>query len=122
MKSRFLHATPVEFQLFESILLEDGEYFLLPEHLDRLRESAEYFGFVFTRIEADLERMPSRLGERPNPLVTALSGAFYTWHDDMELGGAEIALQAAQLREMGERDLERDECAGLAGQLSASIG
>ena len=45
VKSRFLHSTPVEFQLFESILLEDGEYFLLPEHLKRLRESAEYFGF-----------------------------------------------------------------------------
>ena len=47
VKSRFLHSTPVEFQLFESILLEDGEYFLLPEHLERLRESAEYFGFQF---------------------------------------------------------------------------
>ncbi len=47
VKSRFLHSTPVEFQLFESILLEDGEYFLLPEHLKRLRESAEYFGFKF---------------------------------------------------------------------------
>jgi para-aminobenzoate synthetase/4-amino-4-deoxychorismate lyase len=45
VKSRFLHATPVEFQLFESILLEDGNYFLLTEHLERLRESAEYFGF-----------------------------------------------------------------------------
>ena len=29
VKSRFLHSTPVEFQLFESILLEDGEYFLV---------------------------------------------------------------------------------------------
>lgn len=45
VKSRFLHATPVEFQLFESILLENGEYFLLPEHLERLQQSADYFGF-----------------------------------------------------------------------------
>jgi para-aminobenzoate synthetase/4-amino-4-deoxychorismate lyase len=45
VKSRFLHTTPFEFQLFESILLEDGNYFLLTEHLERLRESAEYFGF-----------------------------------------------------------------------------
>ena len=45
VKSRFLYSTPVQFQLFESILLEDGEYFLLPEHLERLRESAEYFRF-----------------------------------------------------------------------------
>jgi len=56
VKSRFLYATPVEFQLFESILLENGEYFLLPEHLKRLSESAAYFGFE-TRIDADLERI-----------------------------------------------------------------
>ncbi len=30
VKSRFLYARPFEFQLFESILLEDGDYFLLP--------------------------------------------------------------------------------------------
>jgi len=48
VKSRFLHSQPVEFQLFESILLEDWDYFLLPEHLERLRESAEYFGFKYS--------------------------------------------------------------------------
>jgi len=58
VKSRFLRSAPVEFQLFESILLENGEYFLLPEHLKRLGDSAEFFGFVFgTRINADLERI-----------------------------------------------------------------
>ena len=56
VKSRFLYSTPVEFQLFESILLEGGAYFLLAEHLKRLSESAEYFGFV-ARIDADLERI-----------------------------------------------------------------
>jgi para-aminobenzoate synthetase/4-amino-4-deoxychorismate lyase len=56
VKSRFLREQPVEFQLFESILLEDGEYFLLQEHLERLRDSAAYFGFE-TRINADLERI-----------------------------------------------------------------
>ena len=48
VKSRFLHSTPVEFQLFESILLENGEYFLLAEHLKRLKDSAEYFGFRYS--------------------------------------------------------------------------
>jgi len=58
VKSRFLHTQPVEFQLFESILLEDGEYFLFERHVQRLRDSAEYFGFTFreARISADLER------------------------------------------------------------------
>ena len=36
VKSRFLHASPIEFQLFESMLLEDGEYFLLERHIERL--------------------------------------------------------------------------------------
>ena len=58
VKRRFLHSQPVEFQLFESILLEDGDYFLLAEHLERLSDSAEFFGFVRgTRINADLERI-----------------------------------------------------------------
>jgi len=59
VKSRFLHAEPVEFQLFESMLLEDGEYFLLERHVQRLRDSAEYFGFGFSeaQIRADLERI-----------------------------------------------------------------
>jgi para-aminobenzoate synthetase / 4-amino-4-deoxychorismate lyase len=57
VKSRFLHSKPVEFQLFESILLEDGEYFLLEDHVARLNESAEYFGFIGTRINADFERI-----------------------------------------------------------------
>ena len=57
VKSRFLHASPVEFQLFESILLEDGEYFLLSRHLERLRDSAAFFGFVFpeAQIKSALE-------------------------------------------------------------------
>src|SRR6185503_14605806 len=45
VKSRFLRPTAREFQLFESILLENGEYFLLEDHLVRLSESAAYFGF-----------------------------------------------------------------------------
>jgi para-aminobenzoate synthetase/4-amino-4-deoxychorismate lyase len=59
VKSRFLHTQPAEFQLFESILLEDGEYFLLARHVQRLRHSAEYFGFHFreAQINADLERI-----------------------------------------------------------------
>ena len=51
VKSRFLHASPVEFQLFESILLEEGEYFLLSRHIERLRNSATYFGFSFPEQE-----------------------------------------------------------------------
>lgn len=45
VKSRFLESKPVEFELFETMLIEDGEVFLLERHLERLRKSAAYFGF-----------------------------------------------------------------------------
>ncbi len=53
VKSRFLHSQPSEFQLFESILLEDGNYFLLEHHLERLIDSAEYFGFAYSMDEVN---------------------------------------------------------------------
>jgi len=58
VKSRFLYAPVSEFELFESILLEGGEYFLLARHVERLRNSAAYFGFEFSEeeIEAALTR------------------------------------------------------------------
>ena len=46
------------FDLMETIRLSDGRYYLLPEHLRRLRDSAEYFGF----------------GWRPGQIRAALSG------------------------------------------------
>jgi para-aminobenzoate synthetase/4-amino-4-deoxychorismate lyase len=59
VKSRFLCSPAREFQLFESILLEDGKYFLLAEHLERLKNSSAYFGIGFpgTQINADLGRI-----------------------------------------------------------------
>jgi para-aminobenzoate synthetase / 4-amino-4-deoxychorismate lyase len=47
VKTRFLHTQQRTFDLFESILLEDGEYFLLERHLERLKDSANYFGFEY---------------------------------------------------------------------------
>ena len=87
VKSRFLHSTPVEFQLFESILLEDGEYFLLPEHLERLRESAAYFGFPGTRINADLERIETRSGSFKVRLTLWKDGRIETQVTPVELLG-----------------------------------
>lgn len=49
-KARFLEREYPEFQLLESLLLRDGKYFLLEEHLNRLQNSAQYFsGFPFNR-------------------------------------------------------------------------
>lgn len=48
-KASLLEENRPEFELLESILLSDGEYFLLEEHLDRLLHSAEYFNFLFDK-------------------------------------------------------------------------
>lgn len=46
-KASFLKTDRPEFEILESILLEDGSYFLLTEHLQRMKESAQYFDFMF---------------------------------------------------------------------------
>ncbi|WP_045515832.1 aminodeoxychorismate synthase component I [Neobacillus niacini] len=46
-KAKLLEEKPVEFQLLESILLDNGDYFLLEEHLKRLENSARYFGYQY---------------------------------------------------------------------------
>ncbi len=43
-KASLLEEDRPDFQLLESLLLQDGEYFLLEEHLTRLKNSAKYFG------------------------------------------------------------------------------
>ncbi|HEY6802902.1 MAG TPA: aminodeoxychorismate synthase component I [Pyrinomonadaceae bacterium] len=48
VKAKFLEVEPQQFDLFESLLLEDGEYFLLDRHVERLKRSAEFFGFCFS--------------------------------------------------------------------------
>lgn len=46
-KIAFLNRKPKSFELLEALLLEDGSYFLLAEHLSRLQASASYFNFCF---------------------------------------------------------------------------
>jgi para-aminobenzoate synthetase / 4-amino-4-deoxychorismate lyase len=52
VKSRFLQTKPVAFELFESMLIEDSEIYLLDRHVERLRYSAAFFGFKFNEKEA----------------------------------------------------------------------
>jgi para-aminobenzoate synthetase / 4-amino-4-deoxychorismate lyase len=59
VKSAFLKTGAIDFELLESILLEDGNYFLLDRHLARLRDSASFFGFRSEQYQIDsaLERI-----------------------------------------------------------------
>ncbi|MGH9881589.1 MAG: chorismate-binding protein, partial [Pyrinomonadaceae bacterium] len=51
LKSAFLESRVSRFSLLESILLEEGDFFLLGPHLSRLTSSAAFFGFRFKREE-----------------------------------------------------------------------
>lgn len=46
-KAQVLTTKQPHFELLESLLLEDGTFFLLERHLERLQKSARYFGFPF---------------------------------------------------------------------------
>src|SRR6476646_6486126 len=48
VKSRFLREKPVAFELFETMLLADGKIFLRERHLERIRDSASFFGFLIS--------------------------------------------------------------------------
>jgi aminodeoxychorismate synthase, component I, bacterial clade len=45
LKAKFLKPRATAFQLLETLLLEDGAYFLLDRHLERIKASAAYYGF-----------------------------------------------------------------------------
>ena len=51
LKTSFLTTNPPRPNLVESILLENGDYFLLDKHLSRLEASARYFDLQFDREE-----------------------------------------------------------------------
>ena len=47
LKASFLSRPRPDFQLLETVLLEDGQYFLLQRHLERMASSSKYFQFVW---------------------------------------------------------------------------
>ncbi|MEO7715569.1 MAG: aminodeoxychorismate synthase component I [Capsulimonas sp.] len=66
-KARFAEAPAPPFELLETLRLEGGEYVLRGRHLERLRETAEYFDFPFSpeSIESALDDVSRSLGDGP---------------------------------------------------------
>jgi para-aminobenzoate synthetase/4-amino-4-deoxychorismate lyase len=52
LKAAFLTYHREEFEIFESMLLEEGSIFLLERHLQRLKTSTEYFAYSFDEQDA----------------------------------------------------------------------
>jgi para-aminobenzoate synthetase/4-amino-4-deoxychorismate lyase len=73
-KAAFLTNIPPEFKIIETMYWE-GSYRLLDAHLGRMRDSAEYFGFVFDegRIRFELGKLTPLFQLRPKRVRMALS-------------------------------------------------
>ncbi len=65
IKRRFLLRASAAFDLLESIKLEDGAYWLLERHCERLQRSAEHFGFPFD-IEEVNRTLQATAGQHPH--------------------------------------------------------
>lgn len=52
----------LDFSLIETILWENGEYFLLDLHLKRLKKSAQYFSFFYN--ETDIDKVLKNLADK----------------------------------------------------------
>ncbi|MFJ7928623.1 aminodeoxychorismate synthase component I [Peribacillus sp. NPDC096448] len=50
LKAKLLTVERPAYKLLESIKLSDGEYYLLNDHIDRMKRSAEYFDYRFSEL------------------------------------------------------------------------
>ena len=54
LKAKLLTVVRPDFQLLESFRLENGEYYLFENHMERLMQAAEYFSFSI--LESDIKK------------------------------------------------------------------
>jgi para-aminobenzoate synthetase / 4-amino-4-deoxychorismate lyase len=88
-KAAFLTNSPPEFQLLETLIWK-GEYDLLDEHLERMADSAVYFGFRFDerevrRVLQDLAGRMGRAAQRVR-LTSTRDGDLRIEHRDVTAG------------------------------------
>lgn len=65
-KGAFVTQPPIQFEIFTSLLYENGKPFLLKEHLKRLKYSAEYFLFFYNseKIKKELSKCFKALSDK----------------------------------------------------------
>ena len=101
VKSSFLTRKPAEFELLETLRLEAGEFYLLARHLQRMKASAEYFGFSFREKEIldELARVCAqrRSGKWKVRLLVSRHGE--THIETQELDSLDRVLRVALARE-----------------------
>ena len=87
-KAAFLTQDAPDFKIIETMRWE-GEYRLLEEHLERMRASAEYFGFQFEERMAreTLEEIALGFGDRPHRvrLLLAQDGSLKLDHSELDI-------------------------------------
>lgn len=86
-KANILERKTPKFQLLESLRLENGEYFLLREHLDRLMQSAAYFGYSVNLF--DLKTALHEFAKRHSKNVHKVR-LLVSQQGEMEIEGQEI--------------------------------
>ncbi|MER2108846.1 MAG: aminodeoxychorismate synthase component I [Solibacillus sp.] len=98
-KAQVLTTKQPHFELLESLLLEDGSYFLLERHVERLQKSANYFNFPFDEpaIRAQLElEAQQKSGLHKVRLVLAKTGALLVESTPIQQMNDTISVALAQ--------------------------
>lgn len=89
VKRRFLLRASAGFELFETLRLEDNAFFLLEQHLARMQDSAEHFGFSFDLANAGSQLMAVRQSHEAGAwrvrLLLNCHGAFRTESTPIEI-------------------------------------
>ena len=87
IKAEVLRARPhPPFELLETLLCEEGTYFLLERHLERLSQSATYWGFCYAddRVRAQLQDAANAMKGRCRVrLLLARNGAVHLQHETL---------------------------------------
>lgn len=91
-KAKVLTDKPYQHQLLESIRLENGNFTLLDQHLNRMKASADYFSFVFPK-----ERLKQRLQQIAEQYSTGIYKVRL-----LLTKTAEISIEATQLHDWKE--------------------